>query len=166
MKNITKKIAFLGVLSALYIVLSLSLKIPTGVGNISFDFGYIVLTVASVFFGPLAAIVGGIGAALSSILTSAYGFSISWTVMNIVIGLLFGFLCTKINKVVNLIPLIILSVALGVAFKTGIECVLYSIPLAVKIPKALVAFALDSTVMIVGLPIAKTLQKRIKMSEW
>ena len=46
------------------------------------------------------------------------------------------------------------AVAMGLIAKTAIECSLYNIPVAAKVPKALVALAVDSVVMIVGLPIA------------
>jgi hypothetical protein len=41
-----------------------------------------------------------------------------------------------------------------VTVKTFIECGLYSIPLLVKIPKSVTAFAIDTIVMIIGLLVA------------
>lgn len=164
----TKEISFLGILSALYVVCALSLKVPTGVGNIALDLGYIVLTVACLLFGWKACIVGGVGAFLESLLFSAYGISYGWIAMNIIIGLICGIVFTLIkteNKAIKYISCsltITLSVLLGVTAKTIIECKLYSIPYAVKIPKSFTAFVLDTVVMLVGLPLAFRMAKLVK----
>ena len=165
MTKTTKEIVTIGILSALYVVLSATIKIPF-IGNIALDMGYIVLTVAAVCCGSIpAAIVGGIGCAIESILFTALGFSISWVVMNIIIGLIVGYVANREvvdNKKWILLISIPIAVLIGVTFKTAIECVLYSIPVAVKIPKALVAFAVDSVVMLIGVPIAYRVKKIIK----
>lgn len=162
--NKTKRIAMTAVLIALYFVLSCTIKIPF-VGHIVLDMGYVALTVAAVCYGGVTAmIVGAAGCALESIVLTALGFSISWVAMNIIVGLTVGIVCFRLpdNRKWISIPTIIMAVALGVVVKTGIECVLYSIPVAVKAPKALVAFAVDSIVMILALPLAYTVKKRVK----
>ena len=151
MKNI-KTICYLAMLTALYVVLSAFLKLYVGVGNIQLDLGYIVFTVALCMFGIKAAIVGVIGCTLESILFTAYGFSISWAVANMIIGIGCGIVFGKTNKLILRILAILIFTFIGMAgAKTAIECYLYSIPFAVKIPKNLTAFALDSAVMIAGL---------------
>jgi hypothetical protein len=50
--------------------------------------------------------------------------------------------------------MIVISVFVGVTVKTFIECGLYSIPLLVKIPKSVTAFAIDTIVMLIGLLVA------------
>ena len=166
----TKEISFLGILSALYVVCALTLKIPTGVGNIALDLGYIVLTVACLLFGWKACIVGGVGAFLESLLFSAYGISYGWIVMNIIIGVFCGIVFTlvkrytdkKLFRYLGCGDAIIIGVLLGVAAKTIIECKLYSIPYMVKIPKSFVAFIIDTAVMLVGLPLAFRVVKLVK----
>ena len=164
-KSVFRDVVVLGILSALYVVFSLTLKIPMGIGNISLDMGYIVLTVACMKYGWKGAFVGGIGAALESLLFSAYGISYGWIVMNIIIGILAGiaFMLIKIEKPVPkyivLSIVIILACFVGVTAKTVIECKLYSIPYAVKIPKSAVAWCVDSLVMIIGLPIGSKVLK-------
>ncbi len=165
--NKTKDIAIIGVMTALYVVFSLTLKIPMGVGAIALDLGYIVLTIACMRYGWLGLFVGGIGAFLESLLFSAYGISYGWIAMNVVIGVLCGLFFTRFNKgKLNLkaylicVAVIVVSVFIGAAIKTVIECYLYSIPLLVKIPKSLVAWGIDSVVMIIGLPIASKLNER------
>lgn len=158
-KKIIFEIAILGILTALYVVFSLTLKIPMGVGNIAVDMGYIVLTVACMKYGWKACFVGGLGAMLESILFSAYGISYGWIVMNVIIGIIvgFAFMLIKINKpILKYIifgGIIILTCLIGVAAKTVIECTLYHIPYIVKIPKSAVAWGIDSLVMLIGLPI-------------
>lgn len=157
MNKSTKTIVTFGMFAALYVVLSATIKIPL-IGHIVLDMGYIILTVAAVCYGAIpAAIIGAVGCAIESILFTALGFSISWVVMNIIIGLIVGYVATRpmIDTKRWIIAIVIpIAVFLGVVAKTGIECVLYNIPVAVKVPKALVAFAVDSLVMIIGLPIA------------
>lgn len=163
MKN-TKKIALIGILSALYVVCSLTLKIPMGVGNIALDMGYLVLTVAVFTVGGWASIVGGMGAMLESVMFSAYGISYSWIVMNILIGLICGLVLRKVkldkwkDYLVSAV-VIILAVLVGISAKTLIECNLYHIPLMVKLPKAAVAFGIDTLVMLIGLPLASKIRK-------
>ena len=160
-----KTITMIALMSALYVVFSLTLKIPTGVGAIALDLGYIVLTVSAVYFGNWAALVGGMGAFIESLLLSPYGVSIGWIVMNAIIGLMCG-MCFKMYRNMKMetrdyllcTMVIIVAVALGVCAKTIIECNLYSIPWMVKAPKSLTAFAIDSVVMIIGLPIAGRLR--------
>ena len=168
MKKSVKTMVLTAMLTALYFVLSISLKIPT-VGNISLDLGYIALTIAAVYLGALpAAIVGGLGAAIESTLLSPYGLSIGWVVMNICIGIACGtFLFhrhfDKPSKLYKAVFVILVSVFAGVLAKTVIECLLYSIPILVKIPKSASAFFIDSFVMIfAGLPLSVALEGRIK----
>lgn len=159
--NKTKKICILGMLSALYVVMSLTLKINL-IGNISLDLGYIALAFGCILFGPLGVIVGCIGCALESIMFSAYGFSISWFIGNFIIGLGCGFTFKKSkNTIVRIISIIIFTfLGIGLA-KTGIECYLYSIPFSVKIIKNLVAFGVDSAVMIAGTLFGQKVLKNI-----
>ena len=147
----TKKIVTLGMMTALYVVLSAFLKF-TLVGNIMVDLGYIVFAFALCMFGLPGTIVGVVGCALESILFSAYGFSISWCAANLVIGLICGTILHRNKYVWVKAFMIVIGVAVGMLFvKTAIECLLYAIPLAVKIPKNAVAFAADAVTMLFGL---------------
>ena len=160
--NKIKFVCMVGIMTALYFTLSSTIKVPI-VGHISLDLGYLVLTCAAVCFGGVAAmIVGAGGCALESILLTPLGFSVSWLVMNLIVGAVTGFIIVRIKKHRWIaVPVILIGVALGVIAKTGIECWLYSIPVAVKIPKAATAFAIDSGVMIAGLPLAYYLKSKV-----
>lgn len=159
-----RKITLTGILTALYFVLSLTLKIPA-TGNISLDLGYIALTVAAVLLGPIpGAIVGGLGAAIESILLSPYGLSIGWVVMNIIIGLIVGAIVDNDTDIFIEVCTIACAVFLGVCAKMAIECSLYSIPLLVKLPKSLWAFIFDAFVMIfAGVPLVQVLKGKVKI---
>ena len=159
--SVTKKICYIAVLSALYVVLSAFLKINL-IGNIQIDLGYLVFAVALCEFGIWGAPVGIIGCALESMLFSAYGFSVSWLVANAIIGIGCGLCFIKVKKDIWRVLLIVGFAALGLlCAKTVIECNLYSIPYLVKIPKNAVAFGVDSAVMIGGYVFYKKVRDRI-----
>ena len=159
-KLTTKKITGIAVLTALYCVLSAMMKIPF-IGAISLDLGYVALTLACAVFGPWGAFVGAVGCGLESMMFSPYGFSISWFTANLIIGLGCGFVFTHTKTLWKRIVAIILFVGIGMlGAKTGIECYLYHIPFAVKIIKNLVAFGVDSLVMLIGLGVVKPVEDR------
>lgn len=146
----TKKICYLAVLTAMYVVFSAFIKVNL-IGNIMLDLGYIVFGFSICMFGMAGAAVGVLGCALESILFSAYGFSISWATANAIIGIGCGIMFQKTEKTILRVLYIIIFAALGLLVaKTVIECNLYGIPYAVKIPKNAVAFAADSVVMAAG----------------
>ena len=155
----TKTVCILGILTALYVVLSAFCKVNL-IGNIMLDFGYVAFAVALCKFGPIGTVVGVVGCALESILFSAYGFSISWVVANASIGIGFGFACKNTENIIARIAFMLAASLLGLLVaKTGIECILYKIPLLVKIPKNVVAWIADSVMMVFGI----FLEKRLKI---
>ena len=146
-----RQITGIAVLTAMYCVLSAFLKVPF-IGNIMLDLGYIALVVGCVRYGMWGAAIGAIGCGLESILFTAYGFSISWFVANLIIGLGCGYVFQKTTSLWKRIVTIILFCAIGlIGAKTVIECYLYNIPFAIKVVKNLVAFGADCAVMIIGL---------------
>ena len=162
----TKKICLTALGIALYVALSMTMKIPV-VGHIGLDLGYIVLAVYCWMFGSLTGgVVGAVGCSLVSILTSGW-FPPGWCVANLYIGLFCGWICgpsnhTKGNKprIVHYMS-VIGAVILGVAvFKTLIECQLYGIPLEVKAPKNITAAVIDIITMCIGLYIAPIIERR------
>lgn len=158
----TKKLCYLAVLTALYVVLSAFLKINL-IGNIQIDLGYIALAVALCEFGIWGAVVGVAGCMLESILFSAYGFSVSWAVANLIIGVGCGIVFWKTEKIWWRVLAIGLFAAFGLlGAKTLIECYLYSIPLLVKIPKNAVAFGVDAAVMVFGVFLHRKLGKHVR----
>ena len=160
-KLTTKRIVGIGLFTALYCVLSAMMKIPF-IGAISLDLGYIALAVACAVFGGWGAFVGAVGCGLESMLFSPYGFSI---MANLIIGLGCGLVFKHTKKFwIRLIAIILFVGIAMLGVKTGIECYLYHIPFAVKIIKNLVAFGVDSIVMIIGLGIAAPTEDKIKLA--
>ena len=160
-KSNTQKICMLGMLTALYVVLSAFLKINI-IGNITIDLGYLAFAVALCEFGVYGAVVGVVGCTLESLLFSAYGFSPSWVVANFMIGVGCGLVFSRVKNVWGRIGAIVLFCAVRLlGCKTGIECALYNIPLLVKIPKNAVAFGIDTAVMICGLMLHKFIVKAL-----
>lgn len=146
-----KRVSVCGIGIALYVALSMMVKIPL-VGHASLDLGYIVLAVYCYHFGSVAgAVVGGVGCMLVSMLTTGW-FPPGWIAGNIFIGLVVGMAGKRRNtSPTKRVAIVIFSVFIGIfAIKTVIECWLYSIPLAVKLPKSAVVFATDAIVMSIG----------------
>lgn len=148
----TKKIITLAMLTALYVALSALMKIPF-IGNISLDLGYIAFVVALMSFKYAGIAVGVLGCALESLLFSAYGFSISWAVGNLVVGLFFAWFISKsdYNQFRYMFGALVACVLGILLVKTGIECRLYNIPTVVKVPKNLVACLVDTITMCIGI---------------
>ena len=163
----SKRITYTAILAAVYVVLSVLIKIPVA-GHITLDMGYIALMVAIVCLGPVPAMeVGAIGAALESLMTAQRGISPGWILMNAIIGLLCGYALQKVKSdsgkqfILAAIFSVFGAALLGIAVKTAVDCLLYSLPLAPKIVTGLIAWVLDSLVMLLcGLPLSMTLKKR------
>ena len=149
MKN-TKMIAYLGISIALYIVLGMLVKIPL-IGHIGTDLGYVVFGFACFAFGWPAVIVGIIGCMFESLLVSGW-IPIGWMVGQAIIGLMCGYFYKHSkNRAVHIfITIIAIFIGVGIV-KTGIECVLYQIPVLVKLPKNIIAFIADTIPMLAGL---------------
>lgn len=164
-----KRVAIIAMMVALYFVLSVMLKIPIA-GHITLDLGYIALMVGAVYLGAVPAmIIGGMGAFLESTLMSQRGISPGWIVMNIIAGGLIGWILHKIpeeeNKKLIISAVIVtpIAVLIGAAAKMFIDCALYSLPLALKIPTTAVAWISDTIVMLVaGLPLSIAIRRRLK----
>lgn len=159
----TLKIARIGIGIALYVVLSMTLKIPI-VGHIGLDLGYVVLAVYAYLLGCIPAmIVGACGCILVSLLVNGW-FPLGWALGNLVIG----FLCGLISEIsddgfkglCNMITAVLYSTVLGIAWiKTGVECLLYRLPFDLKYQKNLIAAWVDAAVMIVGVCTAYALER-------
>ncbi len=150
-KLTTNKITGIALLTALYCILSAMMKIPF-IGAISLDLGYIALAIGCAAWGPWGAFVGAVGCGIESILFSPYGFSISWFVANLIVGLGCGYVFSKTQIVWKRIIAVIIFMAIAMlGAKTLIECNLYGIPFEVKIIKNAVAFGIDSLTMIFGI---------------
>ena len=164
----TKQLALSAMLAAMYFVLSAILKIPVA-GHITLDLGYIALTVAAVYLGAVpAALVGAVGAFLSSALMTQRGVSPGWITMNLIAGFACGLVLHKTvdgNRktfLLSALAVVPSSMLVGAAAKLFIDCAMYSLPVLLKIPTTAVAWLCDSLVMLAaGLPLCLALKKRL-----
>lgn len=145
---------------AIYCTLSMSMRIPLGIGHIAVDLGYIALAVYAYNIGSTsAAIVGGCSAAIMSTLTG--WFSLEWALANIFIGLICGRFYDKSKTkkaIIWNVFLTVIVVGIGMlVIKTAVSCWMWSIPVLVKLPKSIAAWVTDSIVMCLGIPIAMRL---------
>lgn len=149
----TRKIALTALGIALYVCLSMTVKIPL-IAHISLDFGYIVLAVYCYHFGPISgAIVGGCGCVLVSLITSGW-FPPGWLIGNVLIGVICG-LSYEHDKPIKNMVISIFMVIIGIFWiKTVVECTMYNIPYEVKTVSNGVAAITDSIVMCIGVFIA------------
>lgn len=153
---------------ALYVCLSMLIKIPV-VGNISPDLGFIVLAIYCYIYGSLSgAIVGSCGCFLVSLLATGWP-AIGWPIGNFLTGIICGYVYNKTKgKKYDLIICFIttaISVFIGVVIiKTVVESLIYSMPMAPKFAKNLVAFWMDMVVMCFGYVFAKAFASRIDVT--
>ena len=158
-KLTTNKITGIALFTALYCVLSVMMKIPF-IGAISLDLGYIALAIGCAAWGPWGAFIGAVGCGIESILFSPYGFSISWFIANLIVGLGCGYIFSKTQITWKRIIAVIIFMAIAMlGVKTLIECNLYGIPFEIKIVKNAVAFGIDSLTMIIGVFLASRIKK-------
>lgn len=163
MKKTTRYITVTAMGIALYVVLSMTMKIPV-ISHISLDLGYVAIALMCYHYGAISGmIVAGAGCVLNSLISSGW-FPPGWFVGNLVIGLVCGLVYTRlakfnITRVYYNVLCILITVAMvfiGVGgIKTLIECHLYNIPIAVKLPKNAIAALMDSIVMSIGLLFAQ-----------
>lgn len=160
----TNKITMLGIGMALYVVLGFAIKIPL-IAHIQTDLGYIAFGCFLYLIGWQACIVGVVGCLLESLIFSGW-IPIGWMIGQLAIGLICGIVYKKTDNILIHVATTIIAVFIGVAVvKTGIECVLYGIPLMVKFPKNLIAFVADVIPMITGYFVAKRLYPYYEKAE-
>lgn len=158
--NKTRYICTTAIGIAIYCALSMSMRIPLGIGHIAVDLGYMALAVYAYNVGSItAAIVGGCSAAIMSILTG--WFSLEWVLANVSVGLICGRFFDRSNTKRAMlwnVGLTVLAVAIGMlVIKTAVSCWMWSIPVLMKLPKSIAAWVTDSIVMCVGIPLARRL---------
>lgn len=160
----TKSICLTALGIALYVCVSMLIKIPV-VSHISLDLGYIVLAVYCYIYGGIVgATVGACGCFLVSLIATGW-IAVGWPLGNLLIGALCGVVYRQTKGKRRGVPISIavtvIAVFIGVGvIKTVVECTLYSLPVAVKFAKNLVAFAMDAAVMCAGFFVARIVERR------
>ncbi len=171
-KSKTHMICVLAMGIALYVALSMAIRVPV-FENYYICLGYIVMASYAYTFGPVeSAIVGSIGCILYCLITSGMRGMPGWTLGNLVIGIGIGLLYkywknTKVMlSTVFLCCGIILSVFLGIMMvKSYTEVVLYDQPMIVRMTKNSYAFIADFITLYIGTPIAVLIDKRLHKTE-
>lgn len=158
----SKKICITALGIALYVCVSMILKIPM-IAHISLDLGYIILAVYCYHFGAFSgAVVGGGGAVLVSLLASGW-FPPGWLIGNILIGIICG-LSYERDKTIKNMVISILMVIIGIfGMKTVVECVMYDISFEIKMVSNGIAALTDAIVMCIGVLIAQKLPVKSDM---
>lgn len=166
----TKRICLTALGIALYVCVSMLLKIPTGIGHLSLDLGYIVLAAyCYIYGGTSGAIVGACGCFLVSLITTGW-IAIGWPLGNLFIGAVCGAVYSRTKDMTfgTLVSMVVtvIAVFIGVGVvKTIVECAIYSLPIGVKFAKNIVAFAMDAAVMCVGFLFVKNLVDRLQIGK-
>ena len=164
----TKDITFIAVGIALFVALSMCLRVPV-FENYYLCLGYIVMTVYIWCFRWYeGAIVGFFGVILYCVI-GGLGFNgmPGWAVGNIAIGLILGGALKYIQKIQNkTLQVVLTAIAAVVATFIGIEIikslidsVVVSQPFAVRMAKNMTSFIADVFVIVMSLPICVLLER-------
>ena len=170
MKRRAQWIAVTALGIALFVVLSLVLRIPV-FQRFYLCLGYIVMGIYCYYFGVLSGtLVGVIGVLFYCTVVSSFGGMIGWALANAFIGVAVGTVCKLTGKLrpewmrlILIIIVAVLSTAIGMLLiKSFYESLLSGLPFAVRFYANIAAFIADSVVLAISFPIAKSLQKIIK----
>ena len=167
MKITTKDIAFLAVGIALFVALSMCLRVPV-FENYYLCLGYIVMTVYIWCFKWYeGAIIGFLGVILYCIV-GGLGFNgmPGWSVGNIAIGFIMGISLKYIKTVKNkVLQVVLTAIAAIIATFIGIELikslidsVVVSQPFIIRFGKNMTSFIADAFVIVVSLPICSLVE--------
>jgi len=149
MKN-NRKLTYMGLGIALYVVLSFAVRIPL-INRIRTDPGYLVFGLFLCLFGWQAAPVGILGCIISNLLNSGT-FPLGWAIGQTFIGLSCGFLFQKVKSTPLRLLIGAVSVFLGIGvIKTVTESLLFDLPLAVKFVRGAVASVADAVPFLAGI---------------
>lgn len=161
MSNKVKKITYLGMGIALYVVLSYTVKIPL-INQIRTDFGYLVFGVFLCLFGVEGTIVGVLGCIISNLLYSGT-FPIGWALGQLFIGIVCGLSFRKVENTGLRVLIACVSVLIGIGvIKTLVESFLFNLPLAAKFVRGLVASVADAVPFALGIILSKRIEKYLK----
>ena len=167
----TKDITFIGVGIALFVALSMCLRVPV-FENYYLCLGYIVMTVYIWCFKWYeGAIIGFVGVILYCVVGDL-GFNgmPGWALGNVAIGLILGIALKPIQKINNkTVQVILTAIAAVVATFAGIEIIkslvdsfVVSQPFAVRFAKNTSSFIADAFVIVISLPVCALIEKQAR----
>ena len=145
-----RKITYMGLGIALYVVLSYTIKIPL-INRIRTDPGYLVFGLFLCLFGTPGTLVGVLGCIISNLLYSGT-FPLGWALGQTFIGLFCGYVFRRTDKTWLKLIWGALAVLIGIGgIKTVVESVLFKLPLGVKLIRGLVAAVADAVPFLAGI---------------
>ncbi len=167
----TRSITFMGLGIALFVVLSMCLRVPV-FENYYLCLGYIVMTIYAWNFAWYeGAVVGSLGVILYCVV-GGLGFNgmPGWALGNVVIGLILGVAIKKIQTLrhktlqVVLIALVaIIATFIGIeVIKSIVDSMVVSQPILVRVAKNTTSFVSDAFVIVASLPICLATEKIAK----
>ncbi len=154
----TRLITYMGLGTAIYVVLSFTVKIPL-LAHIRTEPGYIAFGIFLCLFGYPATAVGVLGCIIANLLYSGT-FPIGWAMGQLFIGLFCSFFFSRVKNIYARLALGTAAVFIGIAgIKTVVESLLFDLPLGVKLTRGLVAAAADTVPFLVGILISGRIKK-------
>lgn len=160
-----KKVTYLGMGVALYVVLSYTVKVPL-INQIRTDFGYLVFGVFLCIFGMEGTIVGVLGCIISNLLYSGT-FPIGWALGQLFIGILCGYIFRKTESTALRLVIALISVFIGIGvIKTLVESFLFSLPLAAKFIRGIVASIADAVPFLAGILLSKRIESKVAINNF
>lgn len=163
MKTHVRKICMLGMLTALFVALSMCLRVPV-FDNFYLCLGYVAMYFAMGLYGIVGGLtVGVLGTAAYCLLISGIRGMPGWIAGNIVIAIIVGLwiqITKPIQKKALWMPctwlIIIMANVLGILFcKSITETILYAQPLWLRITTNLPAFISDVAILVLSVPLWK-----------
>lgn len=165
----TEKICILGILTALFVALSIVLRVPV-FDNFYLCLGYIAMYMAMCIYGITGGIVvGTLGTTIYCLLISGLRGLPGWLVGNLVISMIVGLwmimtrpLPHKTKWTLTTIGIIIAATAIGMLiFKSITEVLLYAQPMWLRITTNFPAFVSDAIVLCLSIPLYAILEPNI-----
>ncbi|MBP0969217.1 MAG: ECF transporter S component [Oscillospiraceae bacterium] len=146
----TKRLTYMGLGVALYVVLSFTVKIPI-LAHIRTEPGYIAFGLFLCLFGYPATSVGVLGCIIANLLYSGT-FPIGWALGQLFIGLTCSWAFPRLKNMAAKMAVGFLSVMIGIALiKSLSESILFNLPLGVKLVRGAVAALADTVPFLAGI---------------
>lgn len=170
MLTTTKSISINGIGIALFVALSMCLRVPV-FENYYLCLGYIVMAVYLYSVGTVSGtLIGTLGVILYCFLINGLRGMPGWALGNIAIGVILGFtfkygkkIKNELLKTIIFMSAIVIATAIGIlGVKSGVECLLYAQPFVVRTASNIYAFVADIVVLAASLPICKILAPTVK----
>ncbi len=152
-----RKIAFLGIGIALYVVVSILVRIPL-VNRIKLDMGYIVFALFLSEFGISGTVVGVAGCVIANMLSGG-SLPVAWALAQALIGIVMGLYFAREKNTLKrcLLAIPVMFIALS-GLKTILEVWMFQLPLYAKFLSNSVAFIADLIPFCIGTVLSSRLR--------